>query len=66
MSPSAVALASVIQALENNDISKDECTVLNISGGGSELMKSELNAKPIKPWKVVSKFSDVTEIIDAL
>ena len=66
MSPSAVALASVIPALENNDISKDECTVLNISGGGSELMKSELNAKPIKPWKVVSKFSDVTEIIDAL
>ena len=66
MSPAAVALASLIQALETGDISKEECTVLNISGGGNERIKKELNAKPINPWKVVSKNHDIFSIIQEL
>jgi cysteate synthase len=66
MTPAAVALASLIQALESGDIKADDCTVLNISGGGVERMKKDLKTVPITPWKVVSKSDDVLSVIQDL
>jgi len=66
MTPAAVALASMIQALENGDIKADECTVLNVSGGGVERMKKDLETVHIAPWKVVSKNDDVQSVIQEL
>ena len=66
MTPAAVALASLIQALESGDIKADDCTVLNISGGGIERMKKDLETVPITPWKVVSKSDDVQSVIQDL
>ena len=66
MTPAAVALASMIQALENGDIKADECTVLNVSGGGVERMKKDLETVQITPWKVVSKNDDVQSVIQEL
>ena len=66
MSPAAVALASVIQALENGDIEADDCTVLNISGGGIGRMKSDMDIVQIKPWKTVSKHDDALTILQDL
>ena len=66
MSPAAVAFASLIQALENGDIEADDCTVLNISGGGIERMKSDIQIVQITPWKKVSKNDDPESIIEGL
>ena len=66
MSPAAVAFASLIQALENGDIEADDCTVLNISGGGIERMKSDIQIVQVTPWKKVSKNDDPESIIEGL
>jgi len=66
MSPAAVAFASLIQALENKEINSDDCTVLNISGGGISRLKQELNCKQITPWKIISKNDNVLSIIKQL
>lgn len=66
MTPSAVALASLIQALESGEIDSNECTVLNISGGGVERMKNDIETKPISPWRIISKHDDLSATIDDL
>lgn len=66
MSPAAVALSSLIQALENGDIKPDDCTVLNISGGGIERMKKDKQVVQITPWKKVSKHDDVSFVLQNL
>ena len=66
MSPSAVALASLIQALEKGEIDSKDCTVLNISGGGVERMKREIETTPLSPWRIISKHDDLSTILDDL
>lgn len=63
MSPAAVALSSLIQALEHNEIKPDDCTVLNISGGGIERMKQDKEIVQITPWKKISKHEDITSVL---
>ena len=50
LSPAKVALASLIQAEENGDVSKDDCILLNVSGGGVERLKGERETEVVKPW----------------
>ena len=66
MSPAAVALASLMQALGSGDIGADDCTVLNISGGGIERMESDMELVRITPWKIVSKNDDALSIAQEL
>ena len=66
MSPGAVALASLIQSIDNGEIDPNDCTVLNISGGGIERMKSEMKTIPVTPWKVISKNDDPLSVIQEL
>ena len=66
MSPAAVALSSLIQALENGEIKPDDCTVLNISGGGTERMKKDKEIVQITPWKKISKHDDVSFVLQDL
>jgi hypothetical protein len=66
MTPGGVALASMIQALETGEINSNDCTVLNISGGGVERMKSEVECSTITPWMTIAKSAEVSEIIDLL
>ena len=66
MSPAAVALASLMQALDSGDIGADDCTVLNISGGGIERMESDMELVQITPWKTVSKNDDALSIVQEL
>ena len=56
LSPAKVALASLIQAKENGDVSEDDCILLNVSGGGVERLKSEKETAIVEPW-----ISDVKE-----
>ena len=66
MTPGAVALASLQQALASEEIDHDECTVLNISGGGVERLKSEFETLPVEPWLRVTKENGAAMIIEAL
>ena len=66
MTPGGVALASLQQALASGEIDPDECTVLNISGGGVERLKREYETAPVEPWLRVTKENGAQKIIDAL
>jgi cysteate synthase len=55
MSPGAIAFASLLQALKNNDIHTNDLTVVNISGGGIQRLKQDFEMIEMIPWKTVSK-----------
>jgi len=49
---SAVAVASLIEAVKNNTVDKNSTIMLNITGGGEERFKSENELFYLKPLKV--------------
>lgn len=49
----AVAVASLVQAVEEGTVKKDEVVMLNITGGGEELAKSEISVVYAKPHLVI-------------
>lgn len=59
----AVAVASLVQAVEEGTVGKDEVIMLNITGGGEELAKSEREVVYAKPHLVIDPSSDESEII---
>ena len=50
MTPAEVALGSLIQAIEEEKVKKDDCIVLNISGGGVKRLQKERGAIIFEPW----------------
>ena len=48
-----MAVASLVQAVEDGTIKKDDVIMLNITGGGEELAKSEINVVYAKPHLVI-------------
>ena len=55
MSPGAVALAALQQAVERQIVSPSERILLNISGGGVERFKRENEWRVVEPHLVISK-----------
>ncbi|MGI5993089.1 MAG: cysteate synthase [Methanosarcina sp.] len=49
LSPSAVAAASLLKAVETGKVSKDETILLNIAGGGYKRLKEDLTLFQISP-----------------
>jgi cysteate synthase len=66
MTPGAVAMASLQQALASGEVNPDACTVLNISGGGVERLKQDYATETVEPWLRVSKKNGASSIIEAL
>lgn len=66
MTPGAVAMASLQQALASGEVDPDACTVLNISGGGVERLKQEHATETVEPWLRVTKADGAAMIIEAL
>ena len=66
LSPAKVALASLIQAEENGDVSKDDCILLNVSGGGVERLKGEKETEIVKPWIADIKENLVEKVLESL
>ena len=66
MTPGGVALASLQQALASGEVQPDECTVLNISGGGVARLKSEHETATVEPWLRVTKEHGAAMIVEAL
>jgi cysteate synthase len=66
MTPGAVAMASLQQALASGEVNPDACTVLNISGGGVERLKQDHATETVEPWLRVTKADGADMIIEAL
>ena len=66
MTPGAVAMASLQQALASGEVNPDACTVLNISGGGVERLKQDYATETVEPWLRVTKADGADMIIEAL
>jgi len=66
MTSSAVAAASLLQAVASGEVGKDDCILLNISGGGVERLKSDLETRVVEPWLRVSKATGVNAILEKL
>ena len=66
MTSSAVAAASLVQAFQNGEVGKDDCILLNISGGGTQRLKSEMETRTIEPWLKVNKATGVNAILEKL
>ena len=66
MTPGAVAMASLQQALASGEVNPDACTVLNISGGGVERLKQDYATETVEPWLRVTKADGAAMIIKAL
>ena len=66
MTPGAVAMASLQQALASGEVNPDACTVLNISGGGIERLKQDYATETVEPWLRVTKADGAAMIIEAL
>lgn len=60
----AVAVASLSQAVENGTVDKDEVIMLNITGGGEELAKSENDVIYVKPDLVIDPELPAETIIE--
>ena len=55
MTPGAVAAASLLQAVASGEVDKDDCILLNISGGGIERLKSRCGNPPRETLVACSK-----------
>jgi len=55
MSPAAVALASLQQAVARGRVGPDDCILLNISGGGQERFREEVETVAIMPHAITDK-----------
>lgn len=58
-----VALASLIKLVENNQIDKDACIMLNITGAGEERATKNKELWHLKPSKVFSLSPNIDEVI---
>ena len=66
MTPGAVAAASLLQAVDAGEVDKDDCILLNMSGGGVERLKAEIETRVVKPWLRVKKATGAEAILEKL
>ena len=66
MTSSAVAAASLLQAVESGEVGKDDCILLNISGGGTQRLKQDMETRSVEPWLRVKKATGVDAILEKL
>ena len=66
LSPSKIALASIIEAKKRETISPNDCILLNISGGGMDRLKKDFQTNIITPWLITKKDNVVHECIKML
>jgi cysteate synthase len=62
MTPGAVACASLRQALSVGEVGNDDCIVLNLSGGGTERLKNDMETRLLTPWLVANK-ADAVQLV---
>ncbi len=64
--PGAIALASLQEAIEVGEVEEEDCVVLNISGGGTQRLKQDLDTEAVRPWLTVEASQAVDAILGRL
>jgi len=64
LSPGSVALASLIQAVELGRVAPSDSVLLNISGGGVQQLKRDLEIEPLEVDLLMAKDDDINQIIE--
>ena len=64
--PGAIALASLQEAIEVGEVEEEDCVVLNISGGGTQRLKQDLDTEAVQPWLMVEASQAVDAILGRL
>jgi len=64
--PGAIALASLQEAIEVGEVEEEDCVVLNISGGGTQRLKQDLDTEAVRPWLTVEASRAVDAILGRL
>jgi len=64
--PGAIALASLQEAIEVGEVEEEDCVVLNISGGGTQRLKQDLDTEAVQPWLTVEASRAVDAILGRL
>ncbi|MFA8434818.1 MAG: cysteate synthase [Marinifilaceae bacterium] len=62
----AVAVSTLIEAVQNGSVEKDACIMLNITGGGEERFKREKEVQYLKPSHVFDINPDVETVKEVL
>lgn len=62
----AVAAAHLIEAAENGTIGKDEIVMLNLTGGGIDLVGQHEDVRPISPTRVINRMESDIENVDQI
>ncbi len=62
---SGVALAGMIKSLDSGKVNKDSIIMLNITGGGEKLFKSQFKLHYLKPNLIIDNKEDIAQIIKA-
>jgi len=60
------AAASLLQAVDAGEVDKDDCILLNMSGGGVNRLKKDISTRVVKPWLSVKKATGVSAVLDKL
>ena len=58
-----IALAGMIKSLESGKANRDSLLMLNITGGGEKRFKHDFNPVSLKPHKIISNHSELSDII---
>jgi len=66
MTPGAVAIASLQQAVVAGEVQSSDCVVLNISGGGVARLRQDHATRTVTPWLRVSKAEGADRILATL
>jgi cysteate synthase len=66
MTPGAVACASLQHALLAGEVNNDDCIVLNLSGGGTERLKHDMETRRLTPWLMSDKADAVRLVLAKL
>lgn len=66
MTPGAVAIASLQQAVETGEVKSSDCVVLNISGGGVARLRQDHATRTVTPWLRVNKAEGAARILATL
>lgn len=66
MTPGAVACASLQQALLAGEVNNDDCIILNLSGGGTQRLKNDMETRLLTPWLAANKADAVRLVLAKL
>ena len=62
----AVAVADLIEAVENGTVKADDVTMLNLTGGGVDLVVKDEDVRPVPPTRIINRDESDAESVEQI